>query len=56
MEGPGKSTVVHAQYNTPMGMYSDDNILDSVQAQAYSMGISFPGFVHLSSFKNSIFC
>jgi len=43
MEGPGKSTVVHAQYNTPMGMYSDDNILDSVQAQAYSMGISFPG-------------
>jgi len=43
MEGPGKSTVVHAQYNTPMGMYSDDNILDSVQAQAHSMGISFPG-------------
>nr|CAB3264757.1 PDZ and LIM domain protein 3 [Phallusia mammillata] len=43
MKGPGKSRVVHAQYNTPMGMYSNDNIIDTVQAQAQSMGVSLPG-------------
>jgi len=43
MQGPGKSKVVHAQYNTPMGMYSNENIIDTVQAQAQSMGVSLPG-------------
>nr|XP_026693534.1 PDZ and LIM domain protein 3 isoform X1 [Ciona intestinalis] len=43
MKGPGKSKVIHAQYNTPMGMYSNDNIIDTVQAQAQSMGVSLPG-------------
>uniref|UniRef100_H2ZI95 PDZ domain-containing protein n=2 Tax=Ciona savignyi TaxID=51511 RepID=H2ZI95_CIOSA len=43
MKGPGSSKVVHAQYNTPMGMYSNDNIMDTVQAQAQSKGVSLPG-------------
>merc|ERR550519_3033256 len=43
MQGPGQSKVVHAQYNTPLDMYSNSNIVDSVQAQACSMGVSLPG-------------
>jgi len=42
MQGPGQSKVVHAQYNTPLDMYSNSNIVDSVQAQACSMGVSMP--------------
>jgi len=42
MQGPGQSKVVHAQYNTPLDMYSNSNIVDSVQAQACSMGVSIP--------------
>ncbi|CAK8696937.1 unnamed protein product [Clavelina lepadiformis] len=49
MKGPGKSKVVHAQYNTPMGMYSNENIIDTVQAQAQSMGVSLPGVVDAES-------
>merc|ERR1712050_335441 len=33
MQGPGQSKVVHAQYNTPLDMYSNSNIVDSVHAQ-----------------------
>jgi len=43
MQGPGQSKVIHAQYNTPLDMYSNSNIVDSVQAQACSMGVSLPG-------------
>nr|XP_039272738.1 PDZ and LIM domain protein 3-like isoform X2 [Styela clava] len=54
MQGPGKSKVVHAQYNTPMGIYSNDNIIDTVQAQAKSVGVSLPGAQDESAYQPDV--
>ncbi|XP_055018430.1 LIM domain-binding protein 3-like [Boleophthalmus pectinirostris] len=43
--GPGgKATIIHAQYNTPISMYSQDSIMDAIagqtQAKGQDMGIA----------------
>jgi len=43
MQGPGQSKVLHAQFNTPLDMYSNSNIVDVVQAQACAQGVAVPG-------------
>lgn len=44
--GSGPS-VVHAQFNTPVGMYSDKNVNDSFQQQASVMKNEFGKYVNL---------
>ncbi|KAK5882779.1 hypothetical protein CesoFtcFv8_021329 [Champsocephalus esox] len=34
----GKSTIIHAQYNTPISMYSQDAIMDVIAGQTQGMG------------------
>ncbi|XP_031438854.1 LIM domain-binding protein 3b isoform X2 [Clupea harengus] len=39
VKGPGgKATIVHAQYNTPISMYSQDAIMDAIAGQAQAKG------------------
>ncbi|XP_041424864.1 LIM domain-binding protein 3 isoform X18 [Xenopus laevis] len=39
VKGPGgKATIVHAQYNTPISMYSQDAIMDAIAGQAQARG------------------
>uniref|UniRef100_A0A8C7J4W8 LIM domain binding 3b n=1 Tax=Oncorhynchus kisutch TaxID=8019 RepID=A0A8C7J4W8_ONCKI len=39
VRGPGgKATIVHAQYNTPISMYSQDAIMDAIAGQSQSKG------------------
>ncbi|KAG7234173.1 hypothetical protein INR49_005566 [Caranx melampygus] len=38
-KGPGgKATIVHAQYNTPISMYSQDAIMDAIAGQSQAKG------------------
>ncbi|XP_047458416.1 LIM domain-binding protein 3-like isoform X3 [Mugil cephalus] len=39
VKGPcGKATIIHAQYNTPISMYSQDAIMDAIAGQAQTKG------------------
>ncbi|XP_066521950.1 LIM domain-binding protein 3b isoform X1 [Hoplias malabaricus] len=39
VKGPGgKATIIHAQYNTPISMYSQDAIMDAIAGQAQARG------------------
>lgn len=39
VKGPGgKATIIHAQYNTPISMYSQDAIMDAIAGQAHARG------------------
>uniref|UniRef100_A0A8D0H5I6 LIM domain binding 3 n=1 Tax=Sphenodon punctatus TaxID=8508 RepID=A0A8D0H5I6_SPHPU len=42
VKGPGgKATIIHAQYNTPISMYSQDAIMDAIAGQAQAQGGEF---------------
>ncbi|XP_041426296.1 LIM domain binding 3 S homeolog isoform X7 [Xenopus laevis] len=44
VKGPGgKATIIHAQYNTPISMYSQDAIMDAIAGQAQARGNEVPG-------------
>lgn len=39
VKGPGgKATIIHAQYNTPISMYSQDAIMDAIAGQTQGKG------------------
>ncbi|KAM6916483.1 LIM domain-binding protein 3-like [Xenentodon cancila] len=39
VKGPGgKATIIHAQYNTPISMYSQDAIMDAIAGQSQTKG------------------
>ncbi|XP_072565878.1 LIM domain-binding protein 3-like isoform X6 [Paramormyrops kingsleyae] len=39
VKGPGgKATIIHAQYNTPISMYSQDAIMDAIAGQSQARG------------------
>ncbi|KFO81031.1 LIM domain-binding protein 3, partial [Cuculus canorus] len=40
----GKATIIHAQYNTPISMYSQDAIMDAIAGQAQAQGGEFARF------------
>ncbi|XP_074928595.1 LIM domain-binding protein 3 isoform X5 [Chelonoidis abingdonii] len=39
----GKATIIHAQYNTPISMYSQDAIMDAIAGQAQAQGGELAG-------------
>ncbi|CAO2637901.1 LIM domain-binding protein 3 [Lemmus lemmus] len=41
----GKATIIHAQYNTPISMYSQDAIMDAIAGQAQAQGSDFSGLL-----------
>ncbi|KAL4641159.1 LIM domain-binding protein 3 isoform X3 [Arapaima gigas] len=42
VKGPGgKATIIHAQYNTPISMYSQDSIMDAIAGQSQARGSDF---------------
>ncbi|XP_020850261.1 LIM domain-binding protein 3 isoform X2 [Phascolarctos cinereus] len=41
----GKATIIHAQYNTPISMYSQDAIMDAIAGQAQAQGSEFSGSI-----------
>ncbi|KAM4704522.1 LIM domain-binding protein 3 isoform 1-T1 [Rhinophrynus dorsalis] len=44
VKGPGgKATIIHAQYNTPISMYSQDAIMDAIAGQAQARGSELSG-------------
>ncbi|KAF7705518.1 LIM domain-binding protein 3b [Silurus meridionalis] len=44
VKGPGgKATIIHAQYNTPISMYSQDAIMDAIAGQAQARGSDMSG-------------
>lgn len=44
VKGPGgKATIIHAQYNTPISMYSQDAIMDAIAGQSQAIGGDVPG-------------
>ncbi|KAG7324912.1 hypothetical protein KOW79_011228 [Hemibagrus wyckioides] len=44
VKGPGgKATIIHAQYNTPISMYSQDAIMDAIAGQAQARGSNLSG-------------
>ncbi|XP_040292880.1 LIM domain-binding protein 3 isoform X14 [Bufo bufo] len=44
VKGPGgKATIIHAQYNTPISMYSQDAIMDAIAGQAHARGSDLTG-------------
>ncbi|XP_065098318.1 LIM domain-binding protein 3b [Paramisgurnus dabryanus] len=50
VKGPGgKATIIHAQYNTPISMYSQDAIMDAIAGQAQARGNEDPAGSPLSS-------
>uniref|UniRef100_A0A8C2L2J0 LIM domain binding 3a n=1 Tax=Cyprinus carpio TaxID=7962 RepID=A0A8C2L2J0_CYPCA len=45
VKGPGgKATIIHAQYNTPISMYSQDAIMDAIAGQSQARGSELSGF------------
>uniref|UniRef100_H3A4L1 LIM domain binding 3 n=1 Tax=Latimeria chalumnae TaxID=7897 RepID=H3A4L1_LATCH len=45
VKGPGgKATIIHAQYNTPISMYSQDAIMDAIAGQAQARGSDLTGY------------
>uniref|UniRef100_A0AAY4BZJ8 LIM domain binding 3a n=1 Tax=Denticeps clupeoides TaxID=299321 RepID=A0AAY4BZJ8_9TELE len=54
VKGPGgKATIIHAQYNTPISMYSQDAIMDAIAGQSQARGNELSRltdlYVHLQS-------
>uniref|UniRef100_A0A9J7X569 LIM domain binding 3a n=1 Tax=Cyprinus carpio carpio TaxID=630221 RepID=A0A9J7X569_CYPCA len=46
VKGPGgKATIIHAQYNTPISMYSQDAIMDAIAGQSQARGSELSGSV-----------
>uniref|UniRef100_A0A8C0YNM9 LIM domain binding 3a n=1 Tax=Cyprinus carpio carpio TaxID=630221 RepID=A0A8C0YNM9_CYPCA len=44
VKGPGgKATIIHAQYNTPISMYSQDAIMDAIAGQSQARGSELSG-------------
>ncbi|XP_072533148.1 LIM domain-binding protein 3a isoform X1 [Salminus brasiliensis] len=44
VKGPGgKATIIHAQYNTPISMYSQDAIMDAIAGQSQARGSDLSG-------------
>ncbi|CAN0441555.1 unnamed protein product [Lampetra planeri] len=44
--GPGgQATIIHAQYNTPISMYSQDSIMDAIAGQTHVRGTDVPGSI-----------
>ncbi|XP_026134382.1 LIM domain-binding protein 3-like isoform X8 [Carassius auratus] len=44
LKGPGgKATIIHAQYNTPISMYSQDAIMDAIAGQSQARGSELSG-------------
>ncbi|XP_059388284.1 LIM domain-binding protein 3-like isoform X2 [Carassius carassius] len=44
VKGPGgKATIIHAQYNTPISMYSQDAIMDAIAGQTQARGNEMSG-------------
>ncbi|KAI5617432.1 LIM domain-binding protein 3 isoform X1 [Silurus asotus] len=44
VKGPGgKATIIHAQYNTPISMYSQDAIMDAIAGQSQARGAEMSG-------------
>ncbi|XP_057198966.1 LIM domain-binding protein 3a isoform X4 [Triplophysa rosa] len=61
VKGPGgKATIIHAQYNTPISMYSQDAIMDAIAGQSQARGSELSGFSfqgssgYTSQYKTSI--
>uniref|UniRef100_A0A672MX03 LIM domain binding 3a n=1 Tax=Sinocyclocheilus grahami TaxID=75366 RepID=A0A672MX03_SINGR len=61
VKGPGgKATIIHAQYNTPISMYSQDAIMDAIAGQSQARGSELSGFNlqtsmgYTSQYKTSI--
>ncbi|XP_047009988.1 LIM domain-binding protein 3a isoform X1 [Ictalurus punctatus] len=49
VKGPGgKATIIHAQYNTPISMYSQDAIMDAIAGQSQARGAEMSGDEALS--------
>ncbi|XP_063814894.1 LIM domain-binding protein 3 isoform X1 [Pseudophryne corroboree] len=54
VKGPGgKATIIHAQYNTPISMYSQDAIMDAIAGQAQARGSDLSGIHQQASFSSS---
>ncbi|XP_075114543.1 LIM domain-binding protein 3 isoform X1 [Leptodactylus fuscus] len=54
VKGPGgKATIIHAQYNTPISMYSQDAIMDAIAGQAQARGSDLTGLHQQASFSSS---
>uniref|UniRef100_A0AAY4BZL8 Uncharacterized protein n=1 Tax=Denticeps clupeoides TaxID=299321 RepID=A0AAY4BZL8_9TELE len=50
VKGPGgKATIIHAQYNTPISMYSQDAIMDAIAGQSQARGNELSSFTMQSS-------
>ncbi|XP_007897512.1 LIM domain-binding protein 3 isoform X3 [Callorhinchus milii] len=48
VKGPGgKATIIHAQYNTPISMYSQDAIMDAIAGQAHARGSDISSNLHV---------
>ncbi|XP_078499420.1 LIM domain-binding protein 3 isoform X2 [Lissotriton helveticus] len=48
VKGPGgKATIIHAQYNTPISMYSQDAIMDAIAGQAQARGGDMSSTLHV---------
>ncbi|XP_030627059.1 LIM domain-binding protein 3a [Chanos chanos] len=48
VKGPGgKATIIHAQYNTPISMYSQDAIMDAIAGQSQARGSELSGSLPL---------
>ncbi|XP_059496241.1 LIM domain-binding protein 3 isoform X8 [Stegostoma tigrinum] len=48
VRGPGgKATIIHAQYNTPISMYSQDAIMDAIAGQAHARGSDLSSNLHV---------
>ncbi|XP_069741845.1 LIM domain-binding protein 3-like isoform X2 [Narcine bancroftii] len=48
VKGPGgKATIIHAQYNTPISMYSQDAIMDAIAGQAHARGSDLTSNLHV---------
>ncbi|XP_026134379.1 LIM domain-binding protein 3-like isoform X5 [Carassius auratus] len=53
LKGPGgKATIIHAQYNTPISMYSQDAIMDAIAGQSQARGSELSGNETDSSLSN----
>ncbi|KAL0177869.1 hypothetical protein M9458_026763, partial [Cirrhinus mrigala] len=40
---PIEATIIHAQYNTPISMYSQDAIMDAIAGQSQARGSEMSG-------------
>uniref|UniRef100_S4RPB4 LIM domain binding 3 n=1 Tax=Petromyzon marinus TaxID=7757 RepID=S4RPB4_PETMA len=50
--GPGgQATIIHAQYNTPISMYSQDSIMDAIAGQTHVRGTDVPGYSSINNYR-----